>query len=156
MGGLVRHVEWSIWFRECSLVGNRQMHICVTVTYCIYYYEYIKYRVIRRITPAKWQTKIFKVLFVMGIRRDKCLRLYSTMLTEPPTVQSESELLYNWRSVSQYVLVSSPIWDSWPEIIFFLNYSLVLFGAPSLTRGATCRLANQRGALGHAQLAGRV
>jgi hypothetical protein len=30
--------------------------------------------------------------------------------------QSESELLYNWRSVSQYVLVSSPISDFWPEI----------------------------------------
>jgi hypothetical protein len=25
--------------------------------------------------------------------------------------QSESESLYNWRLVSQYVLVSSPIWD---------------------------------------------
>jgi hypothetical protein len=32
--------------------------------------------------------------------------------------ESESELLYNWRSVSQYVLVSSPIWDFWPEILF--------------------------------------
>jgi hypothetical protein len=31
----------------------------------------------------------------------------------------ESELHYNWQSVSQYVLVSSPIWDFWPEIFFF-------------------------------------
>jgi hypothetical protein len=38
--------------------------------------------------------------------------------------ESESELLYNWRSVSQYVLVSSPIWDFWPEILFFFCFSL--------------------------------
>jgi hypothetical protein len=59
--------------------------------------------------------------------------------------ESESELLYNWRSVSQYVLVSSPIWDFWPGIfylfIFFLSYSLVLFGAPSLTRGRVRHLS---------------
>jgi hypothetical protein len=33
--------------------------------------------------------------------------------------ESESELLYNWQSVSQYVLVSSPIWDIWTEFFFF-------------------------------------
>jgi hypothetical protein len=27
----------------------------------------------------------------------------------------ESESRYNWRSVSQSVLVSSPVWDSWPD-----------------------------------------
>jgi hypothetical protein len=57
--------------------------------------------------------------------------------------ESESELLYNWRSVSQSVLVSSPIWDFWPEIyifFFFVSYSLV-FGAPSLTRGRVCHLS---------------
>jgi hypothetical protein len=61
-----------------------------------------------------------------------------------PESESESESLYNWRSISQYVLVSSPIWDFWPEIcilFFFLNYSLVLFGAPSLTRGRVCHLS---------------
>jgi hypothetical protein len=35
--------------------------------------------------------------------------------------QSESELLYNWRSVSQFVLGLSPIWDFWPEIYFFFK-----------------------------------
>jgi hypothetical protein len=60
---------------------------------------------------------------------------------------SQVKLLYNWRSVSQYVLVLSPIWDFWPEIFFlflfflFESYSLVLFGAPSLTRGRVCHLS---------------
>jgi hypothetical protein len=50
-----------------------------------------------------------------------CWKLGSISETGRNSVsQSESELLYNWRSVSQYVLVSSPIWDFWPEILFFL------------------------------------
>jgi hypothetical protein len=36
--------------------------------------------------------------------------------------ESESELLCNWRSVSQYVLVSSPIWDFWPEIYIYIFF----------------------------------
>jgi hypothetical protein len=55
--------------------------------------------------------------------------------------ESESELLYNWRSVSQYVLVSSPIWDFWPEIFFFLKSLSSHLGAPSLTRGRVCHLS---------------
>jgi hypothetical protein len=43
--------------------------------------------------------------------------------------ESESELHYNWRSVSQYVLVSSPIWDFWPEIFFFFfKFTVLSFG----------------------------
>jgi hypothetical protein len=42
--------------------------------------------------------------------------------------ESESELLYGWRSVSQFVLVSSPIWDFWPEIFFFFKVSVLSFG----------------------------
>jgi hypothetical protein len=49
--------------------------------------------------------------------------------------ESESELHYNWQSVSQYVLVSSPSWDFWPEISFFFLKVTVLSlgggGAPS-------------------------
>jgi hypothetical protein len=30
--------------------------------------------------------------------------------------ESESESLCDWRSVSQYVLVSSPVRDSWPDV----------------------------------------
>jgi hypothetical protein len=45
---------------------------------------------------------------------------------------SQVKLLYNWRSVSQYVLVSSPIWDFWPEIyIFFLKVTVLSYlGCP--------------------------
>jgi hypothetical protein len=49
------------------------------------------------------------------------------------------------RSVSQYVKVSSPLWDLWPDITFcpkavFWNLSC-LCGAPSLTRGRVCHLS---------------
>jgi hypothetical protein len=45
--------------------------------------------------------------------------------------QSESELHYNWRSVSQYVLVSSPIWDFCLEIFFFFeSHCSVIWGCP--------------------------
>jgi hypothetical protein len=46
----------------------------------------------------------------------------------------QSELHYNWRPVSRYVLVSCPIWDFWPEIyfFFFLNLqSCLIWGALS-------------------------
>jgi hypothetical protein len=59
--------------------------------------------------------------------------------TAPP--ESESELLYNWRSVSQYVLVSSPSRDFWPEIFFSKLLFWLFFGAPSLTRGRVCHLS---------------
>jgi hypothetical protein len=56
--------------------------------------------------------------------------------------ESESELHYNWQSVSQYVLVSSPIWEFRPEIYFFFWKSLSChLGAPSLTRGRVCPLS---------------
>jgi hypothetical protein len=45
---------------------------------------------------------------------------------------SESELHYNWRLVSQYVLVSSPIWDFWPEIFFCCYVGMSLTSAPTL------------------------
>jgi hypothetical protein len=57
--------------------------------------------------------------------------------------ESESELLCNWQSVSQYVLVSSPIWDFWPEIFFVVVGKLLSchLGAPSRTRGRVCHLS---------------
>jgi hypothetical protein len=36
----------------------------------------------------------------------------------------KSKLRYDRRSVSQYVLVSSPIWDFWPEFAFLLKFLL--------------------------------
>jgi hypothetical protein len=46
-------------------------------------------------------------------------------------IKSKSKSHCGWRSASQYVLVSSPIWDFWPEIFFFLqSYCLVFLGRP--------------------------
>jgi hypothetical protein len=47
------------------------------------------------------------------------------------------------RSVSQYILVSSPIWDFWP-VFFFKVSVLSFFGAPSLTRGRVCHWSLQQ------------
>jgi hypothetical protein len=46
-------------------------------------------------------------------------------------------------TVSQYVLVSSPIWDFWPEILLFFFFLKVTchLGSPSLTRGRVCHLS---------------
>jgi hypothetical protein len=50
--------------------------------------------------------------------------------------KSESKSHCDWRSVNQYVLVSSPIWGSWPDIYYSLTSTMFFFsGAPSLTGG---------------------
>jgi hypothetical protein len=77
-------------------------------------------------------------MFKIKVKREPLVSKSASSLVWP---QSESELLYNWRSVSQYVLVSCPIWDFWPEIFFFESYSIVLFGASSLTSGRVCHLS---------------
>jgi hypothetical protein len=40
--------------------------------------------------------------------------------------QSKSKSRYNWWSVSQYVLVSSPLWDLWPDITFCLKVTFII------------------------------
>jgi hypothetical protein len=60
------------------------------------------------------------------------------------TVMSKSKSHYDRRPVSQYVLVSSPIWDFWPQIFFSFSISKLrscLCGTPSLTRGRVCLLS---------------
>jgi hypothetical protein len=53
--------------------------------------------------------------------------------------KSKSKSHYDWRSVSLSVLVSSPVWGSWPDICsLFDSYCLVHGRAPSLTRGWVC------------------
>jgi hypothetical protein len=43
-----------------------------------------------------------------------------------------SKSYYDWRSVSQYVLVSSSLWNLWPDIIFCLKVAVLsLWGALS-------------------------
>jgi hypothetical protein len=46
--------------------------------------------------------------------------------------KSKSKSCYYWRSVSQYVLGSSSLWNLWPDIIFYLKVAvLCLWGALS-------------------------
>jgi hypothetical protein len=57
-----------------------------------------------------------------------CLRQVKVKVTLRPTV-------------SQDVLVSSPIWDFWPDFFFFSKLLSCLFGAPSLTIGRVCHVS---------------
>jgi hypothetical protein len=54
--------------------------------------------------------------------------------------ESESESLCDWQSVSLSVLVSSPVWGSWPDIHFDWKLHSCPYGAPFLTRGRVCHL----------------
>jgi hypothetical protein len=54
--------------------------------------------------------------------------------------ESKSKLLYDWRSVGQYVLVSNPLWDLWTDIASCRKVAVwklrsCFCGATSLTRG---------------------
>jgi hypothetical protein len=56
-------------------------------------------------------------------------------------LQYESESLYNWEAVSQSILASSPIWDSWPVVnVLSGHYSFGHHGASSLITGWDCLL----------------
>jgi hypothetical protein len=44
-------------------------------------------------------------------------------------------------TVSLSVLVSSPVWGSWPDIYFEWKLQSCPYGAPSLTRGRVCHLS---------------
>jgi hypothetical protein len=43
-----------------------------------------------------------------------------------------------WLTVSQSVLLSSPIWDSWSDVYYCLTVTVLFYGAPSLMRGRVC------------------
>jgi hypothetical protein len=51
--------------------------------------------------------------------------------------KSKSKSCYDWWSVIQYVLVSSPLWNLWPDI----KLLCCLCGVPSLMRGRVCLLS---------------
>jgi hypothetical protein len=58
-----------------------------------------------------------------------------------------SHITTDGQSVSQYVKVSSPLWDLWPNITFcpnvvFWKLLSCLCGAPSLTKGRGCHLSS--------------
>jgi hypothetical protein len=59
----------------------------------------------------------------------------------PVLLSPESESLYDWQSVSMSVLVSSPVWGSWPDIYFDWKLQSCPYGEPSLTRGRVCHLS---------------
>jgi hypothetical protein len=54
--------------------------------------------------------------------------------------EAEVSWSYDWRSFSQYFLVSSPLWDLRPNINSVWNLLTCLPEAPSLTRGRVCLL----------------
>jgi hypothetical protein len=57
----------------------------------------------------------------------------------------KSKSRYNWRSVTQFVKVSSPLFDLWPGISFcpkvVWKFLCCLCRTPSLTRGRVCHLS---------------
>jgi hypothetical protein len=58
------------------------------------------------------------------------------------TSKSKSKSHYDWRSVSQYVLVSSPNLGLLTRYFFFPKLlSCLFFGEPSLTRGRVCHVS---------------
>jgi hypothetical protein len=55
---------------------------------------------------------------------------WSTDCRPQEELQLQSKSCYDWRSVSQYVLVSSSLWELWPDIIFCLKFAVLsLWGA---------------------------
>jgi hypothetical protein len=60
------------------------------------------------------------------------------LLSSPFTAEAEVALRL---TVSQYVLVSSPLWDLGPDIRYLWKFLSCLCGAPSLTRGRICLLS---------------
>jgi hypothetical protein len=54
---------------------------------------------------------------------------------------AEAKLRYEWRLVSQYVLVSGPLWDLRPDINSVWKLLSCVCAAPSLTRGRVCVLS---------------
>jgi hypothetical protein len=57
--------------------------------------------------------------------------------------KSKSKSHCGWRSVSQSVLVSSPLWDSRPDVKSRSDrYSVIRRVASSLTRGRVCHLSH--------------
>jgi hypothetical protein len=57
------------------------------------------------------------------------------------STHSKSKSYWDRLSVSQWVLVPSPIWGSWSDIFTVWQSRFCLCGAPSLTRGRVCLLS---------------
>jgi hypothetical protein len=73
--------------------------------------------------------------------RTRAAMVGSRQLTAWAMEQSESESRYDRRSVGQSVLVSSPIWGSWPEVKYCLTIRVSWSRASPLTKGRVCHLS---------------
>jgi hypothetical protein len=66
--------------------------------------------------------------------------------------QSKPKSCYDWRSVSQYVLVSSSLWNLWPDIIFCLKVAVLsLWSALSDERSGLSPVSHCQQYLVHCQ-----
>jgi hypothetical protein len=81
-------------------------------------------------------------------RSSEWLRCISSL-----TETQKSKSYYDWRSVSQDVLVSSPLWNLWPDIIFFCLKVAVLslWGALSDERSGLSPVGHCQQYLVHCQ-----
>jgi hypothetical protein len=67
-------------------------------------------------------------------------------------VKSKSKPCYDWRSVSQYVLVSNSLWNLCPDIIFCLKVAVLsLWGALSDERSGLSLIGHCHQCLVHCQ-----
>jgi hypothetical protein len=60
-----------------------------------------------------------------------------------PPFKFEFELYCNWWSVDEFVLVSGPFWDRWPDFKFLwmkITFFLSSYKVPPLTKGRACNL----------------
>jgi ABC-type Fe3+-siderophore transport system permease subunit len=76
-------------------------------------------------------------MFILMIVCDFCLspaQVYYITVHKRSGSQSESELHCDWRLVSRSVLVSSPVWGSWPDINYCLTVTLLSLGGRPLWR----------------------
>jgi hypothetical protein len=64
---------------------------------------------------------------------------------------SKSESCYDWQPVSQYVLVSSSLWNLWPDIILSESCRVVSVGYPLLWEVGSVSCQSRQQYLAHCQ-----
>jgi hypothetical protein len=125
-------------FLFLSLIIFRQIRICLCGTPSPTRSRVCSFQLLLRIASATYLSPTG--LFIDSIFETPPPRRAWGLLT-----QWKSKLLYEWRSGSQYVLVSIPLWDLCPDITSCVKVAVWKLlscscGAPSLTRGRVCSL----------------
>jgi hypothetical protein len=78
--------------------------------------------------------------------------MYSNLFSLNQKSKSKSKSCYDWRSVSQYVVVSSSLWNPWPHVIFCLKVAVLsLWGALSDERSGLSPVSYFQQCLVHCQ-----